>query len=178
MNTQEEMPRLEPGAVEEAELETVAAPVMGDEVFRDEGAEELEEERERERAFAMVHEWKGRPLRAFSISRKSCWLQQRLAMGAPDLRACLADLDGFLADAGRILWLCSVGPEEFAVARQDPVRMQTAVDGWMDEHIDPGEQAEATLVAFRVYSAAVANRHIPAPVRRRSGDEPGKTPTP
>jgi hypothetical protein len=142
--------------------------------YRDEApADEIAAEREREAAYSAQHEWAGKTLTPFSISRKACWLQHRLSMGAPDLRRCLADLDAFFADACRILWLCSVQPDEFAAVRSNPDRMQAVIDAWTDANIPEGQQAAATLTAFRIYSAAVANRHIPAPSKNRNPEDLG-----
>jgi hypothetical protein len=130
-------------------------------------------ERDREAAFAAQHQWDGKTLHPLSISRMSCWLQHRFSMGAPELADCLRDLDAFLADACRLLWLCSVEPAVFTAARQNPARMQALIDEWSDAHIRPGQQAEAVLTAFRVYSAAIANRHIPAPSQNKNPEDSG-----
>jgi hypothetical protein len=165
-----EIPVLTP--VQETSVEPMGAPI-----FRDDDPAQLAageaDKRHRESAFAAQPEWHGAALKPFSISRKACWLQHRVAMGAPDLRRCMADLDGFLADAGRILWLCSVEPGEFDALRADPPAMQAAIDAWMDDAIRPGEQADATLTAFKIYSAAIANRHIPAPAANPHPDDSG-----
>lgn len=153
--------------------EQVAPPIPFRDISPDAPDEEAIDEREREAAFAHQATWAGRPLQPFSISRSACWLQHRVALGAPDLATCLRDLDAFLADAGRILWLCSVSPAEFAALRGNPAAMQAAIDAWMDEHIQPGQQAEATLAAFRIYSSSIANRHIPAPSKNAHADDLG-----
>jgi hypothetical protein len=143
-------------------------------IFRDaEPTETPADELEREAAFASLPEWQGKPLQPLSISRMSCWLQHRHAMGAPDLGGCLRDLDAFLADACRLLWLCSVSPAEFTAARQNPLRMQAAIDAWADAHIPPGEQAAAVLTAFKLYTTAIANRHVAAPTKNSNPEDLG-----
>jgi hypothetical protein len=154
--------------------ETAEVPIAAPVAYRDEApADELAAERDREAAFAAQHTWRAKTLRPFSMSRKACWLQHRLSMGAPDLRRCLADLDAFFADACRILWLCSVHHEEFEAVRNHPASMQEAIDKWTDAQIEEGQQAEATLIAFQIYSAAVKNRHIPAPSKNKNPEDLG-----
>jgi hypothetical protein len=160
---------IRPGDVREIAEEPVGMPVVA---FRDE-ADDPAEEREREQAFDAVFQWKGRDLLPFSSSRKSLFLQQRLAMGAPDLGACLRDLDAFFGDALRILFLCGNPPEVWQPLRTDALRMQLAIDDWADANVGPGEAAEAVLVAFRIYAAANRNQHEAAPAGTPHRDDVG-----
>lgn len=83
-----------------------AAPRIIDDSVPDPAAEAT-----REAAFDAAPSWHGRPLLPFSSSRKSLFLQHRLAMGAPELSKCMRDLDAFFADAVRLIFLCSYAPE-------------------------------------------------------------------
>lgn len=148
-------------------------------VIRDEVTPE--DEREREQAFDASFRWGGRVLKPFSSSRKSLFLQQRVAMGAPDLGKCLADIDGFLADAARILFLCSHDPDEeienerdgWGVLRADSFRLQMVMDLWTDKHIPAGKEAEAVQLAYRIYASTLVNRAESAPSDNRHGDDLG-----
>ena len=156
-------------------------PAMPVAVFADGGDDEADE-REREAAFDAVFRWRGRELLPFSSSRKSLFLQLRLAMGAPDLTACLRDLDAFLGDAARILFLCSHAPEDrlaggqapgWGQLRANPAALQAEIDRWTDENIPGGSESEAVVTGYRIYAAAGRNRHEPAPGPRLSADELG-----
>jgi hypothetical protein len=138
-------------------------------------------ERTREAAFDATHTWAGKELLPFSSSRKSLFLQHRLAMGAPDLFRCMKDLDAFLADASRILFLCSYHPtapitpdgDTWSRLRSDPYALQAVIDDWADAHIPAGSEAAATMTGYQIYSSSLANRHEPAPAPRASSDELG-----
>lgn len=148
------------------------------------------EEREREAAFDAVFRWRGVPLLPFSSSRKSLWLQLRVAMGAPRLASCLADHHAFIADAARILFLCSHEPhtpprppakrgdpeargqrEGWATLRDEPATLQSEIDRWQDTNITGmDEEIAAVDVAMNLYAAAYANRHEPAPTAPTGSD--------
>ena len=130
--------------------------------------------KEREEAFQSEFSWRGERLHGFSVSRSALFLQHRVSMGAPDLQACLDDMDAFFADACRILWLCSHKPEAWTLLRCSPGALQAAIDRWTDENITGSEQSAATLLAFRIYAASTRNQHEPAPLAHRpSGDDLG-----
>jgi hypothetical protein len=148
------------------------------------------DEREREAAFDAVFRWRGVPLLPFSSSRKSLWLQLRVAMGAPRLNACLADHHAFIPDAARILFLCSHEPdapprppakrgepehqaqrEGWATLRSEPAALQEEIDRWQDAHIAGiQEEIAAVDVAMNLYAAAYVNRHEPAPAAATGAD--------
>jgi len=158
-----------PRAAAELAEETIAAPIVA---FEDTG-DDPAEEREREAAFDASFRWAGRELLPFSSSRKSLFLQHRLAMGAPDLAACLRDLDGFLADALRLLYLCAHGPEVWQPLRSDALRLQLAIDDWADAHVPSHAAHEAVMVAFRIYAASSRNQHETAPSATTHRDDLG-----
>jgi hypothetical protein len=121
------------------------------------------DERERLAAFDGEFSWKGTRLIALPISRKATFLQHRVAMGAPPLERVLADVDAFLLDALRIIYLCAVDPAEWIIDRGNAQALQTRMDAWADKHVLPGEEVSATLLGFQLYSASHRNRHDTAP---------------
>lgn len=149
--------------------------------FIDDAAPDAAEEARREAAFDASHTWRGRTLLPFSSSRKSLFLQHRVAMGAPDLSQCMKDLDGFLADAIRIIFLCSYTPEApihangegWSRLRCQPHLLQAAMDEWADRHLLPGTEHTAVMLGYQIYAASLANRHEPAPPPRGASDELG-----
>lgn len=157
----------------------ISAPPIAPRIIED--ATTPAEEKEREQAFDFAPTWKGRALLPFTSSRKSLFLQHRVAMGAPDLGDCLRDLDAFLADAARIIFLCSYHPTDpipghevgWGILRTDRHLLQTAIDAWTDEHIPAGTEAEATLLGYRIYASSLTNRHTVAPSANRHGDDLG-----
>lgn len=141
-------------------------------------ADETRHYEERQAAFDADFAYRGRPLEPFSISRQSLFLQHRLAMGAPDLHACVNDLDAFFADACRILWLCSHTPEDWGILRSSPAALQGAIDLWSDKNITSAEVPEVTMLGVRIYSASRKNEHEPAPGPVKGSADLGKTPCP
>lgn len=122
-----------------------------------------EDERERIAAFEAEFSWKGTPLVALPISRKATFLQHRVALGAPSLEKVFADVDGFLLDALRIIYLCAVDPQEWRADRGNAQALQARMDDWADQHVQPGDEVAATLLGFQLYSASHRNRHDVAP---------------
>jgi hypothetical protein len=121
------------------------------------------DEKARQAAFDAEYIWHGKALLPFSSSREALWLQLRAMAGAPSLGFALAEVDSFLADAQRILFLCSHEPEEIRMLRADPLSFQEAIDKWADENISRLEKTEATTLALRIYNQSYENQHEPAP---------------
>ena len=137
-------------------------------------AEDPAHERERQAAFDAEYAWRGVKLHGFTSSREALFSQHRLAMGAPSLQACLDDLDAFLADAARILWLCHHTPDDWGVIRSSPVELQKHIDLWADDHIARAERYDAVSLAFRIYIDSRANEHTVAPSNSKGhGDDLG-----
>lgn len=113
-------------------------------------------EKEREAAFGAEPTWRGKVLEPFSISRESLFHQQRLGAGAPDFDQVLQAQgnDAFLADAVRILYLCSHTPEDWRAVRSSPMTMQEAIDEWAEEHVTVAERAEAVRVGIQIFNLA------------------------
>lgn len=139
--------------------------VMDDEKFE-------EEQEEREQAYSNEPEWKGKLLQPFSYSRKSLFYSQRLSMGAPHLLDVMGDSMAFLADAMRILYLCSHDPIQYRHLRSKPGLMQDAIDAWADEQIhDDDEALEAVGISLQLYNASEANRPESVPSGGPGRDE-------
>jgi len=135
-----------------------SAPV----ITRDDAPEEASDDSARSAAFSEEPEFQGRAIKPWSFNREALFYQQRAAVGAPPLDAVLIDQDAFLADAARILWLCSHEPSAFRSLRSDPASMQEVIDAWADENIPPAHRLEASLVAMRIFENAALNLAVPA----------------
>jgi hypothetical protein len=99
--------------------------------------------------------FRGVPLEKLTPSRQALWTSHRLAVGAPPLELCVKDTNAFLADALRIIWICSHDSSVWSVLRGNPAAMEQAISSWADEV--PGENAaEVVLLGLRVYAAACA----------------------
>ena len=168
-----------PTTAETAES-TLSKPPFKPRIIEDPSSN-LAEEKSREAAFDSVHTWNGKSLLPFSSSRKSLFLQHRVSIGAPDLGAALKDLDGFLADAIRIIFLCSFAPTDplnsqghgWSRLRSDPFALQDVIDEWADTHIRPGTEHTVTLLGYQIYAASLVNQHEPAPAPHASSDDLG-----
>ena len=155
----------------EPAITTAAAPAPPRPTNADLLARDPAAEAEREAAFDDAFEFQGRTLLPFSSSRKSLWLQHRVAMGAPNLDATLKDLDAFYADALRILFLCSFQPDQpvndrtpsWTRLRADAWALQAAIDAWGESLHLEGTEHEATVLAYRIYASSLVNRHTVAP---------------
>jgi hypothetical protein len=95
-------------------------------------------------------------------------------MGAPTLGRVLQDTDAFFPDALRILFLCSVEPEELMRLRQSPPVLEAAVCAWAEKCVAMRDRYEAEGVALRIFNAVYVNAHEPAPAEGRPhGDDLG-----
>ncbi|MFT3991057.1 MAG: hypothetical protein QM680_06560 [Luteolibacter sp.] len=121
------------------------------------------EEKQREEAFYSEFMWKGKELQPFSSGRESLFHQIRLAAGAPDFASVLDDVDAFLADAIRILYLCSCEPQDWRHLRSTPLLWQEEIENWGDFFVPNNEKAQAVLLAMQILEKAYLNRHEPAP---------------
>jgi len=139
--------------------------------------------KEREKAYAAVHQWNGKPLQPFSIGRESIFFELRAAAGAPRLSAVQHEPIAFLGDAMRILFLCSHEPEAWDHLRGQPVMFLRAVEQWAEgndswrldqapstKHQAPritrDQQLKAVRVALQIMNDAGTNRAEPAPSDR------------
>ena len=141
---------------------------------RDHIAAATSDERKRQTAFDSEFQWRGRPLRPFSISRETLFLQLRAAAGAPGLYQAMLDGEAWFGDAVRLLWLCSHPPEAWRDLRAEPLRMQEAIDAWADATLPRGAKTEIILLTIGIWNASQINAHEPVagdPAERRT--EPG-----
>lgn len=133
-----------------------ASPALAARVFRDEaGGDPITGEQSPARPAAAKEEgftFRGVRLHPFSFARSSLFAQHRLAMGAPSLRLVVEDVDAFLGDALRILWLCSHGPEDWAELRSSPPQLQVVMDNWADA--GPADPVAAVLLGLQLYAGA------------------------
>lgn len=127
------------------------------------------EEVEREEAFGSEPVWNGVLLYPFSITRESIFYSLRAKMGAPSLSSVNEDPENFLADAMRILWLCSHDKEEIRPLRMNALVMQEAIEEWAEKTIPYERQLEASLLAMRIFNHSVINR----PTTVEDGKSPG-----
>lgn len=156
------------GVREEADrqvLPEAGAVVMDDAAFE-------EEERAREEAFHGEPVWKGAVLQPFSIGRESFFYQQRAAVGAPPLEVLMVNENAFLADAIRILYLCSHEPKQYRHLRSRPAVLQERMEEWADAEIrTPEEQLEAVTVALRVFNGSHENEAESVPSGEPGADD-------
>jgi hypothetical protein len=130
----------------------------------------VQDDETHQKAFDGIHRWQGTELLAYSFGRESLFYQLRAAVGAPDIDTVLIDQDAFLADAARILWLCSHSPAAFRHLRGTPALMQEAVEAWADIHIPRGTRQLASLTAMQVFEEGAVNIAIPSDPPGESGN--------
>ena len=123
-----------------------------------------------QKAFDGTYRWQGEELLPWSFGRESLFYQLRNAVGAPDIDHALADRDAFLADAARVLWLCSHQHAEFRHLRGSPSLMQEAIEDWADVKIPRGKRAAATLLALQIFDDSAVNIAIPSETNADSGN--------
>ena len=128
------------------------------------------EAEERELAYDAQPEWDGVALLAWSFDRESVFYSQRRSMGAPPLDDVNDDISSFLADAARILWLCSHGRSEITALRSKPAVMQDVIDDWAEFAIPRGSRMEATRLALRIFNHGGINKPIPVEDGTPSGN--------
>ena len=136
-------------------------------VFFDEGDVVDQGEMEREEAFQVPGvRWNDKKLLPFTMARKAFFLSWRTAMGAPSLALCFAgDADAFLADALRLIFLCSQSPEKLEDLRYDLRKMQAACDAWADECVplvDAMTQREIVVAGLRLWNGTTVTQAVAA----------------
>lgn len=89
-------------------------------------------EKQREDAFHAVHQWRGKTLLPFSISRESLFFRLRAADDAPTIAQVMQTPMAWLQDAIRILFLCSHEPEDFAHLRGNNSAFLKSIDQWAE----------------------------------------------
>jgi hypothetical protein len=152
--------------------ETVARPTPAGRA--DLTAAAATDEHKRQAAFDAVPHWQGSPLKPFSISRETLFLQLRHAAGAPGLYSAMLDGEAWFGDAVRILWLCLHGPDDWDSLRGQPLDLQRAIDAWADETIPRGSKADIVLLTIRLWNESQVNAHEPVPGDAAEGrQEPG-----
>lgn len=135
------------------------------------GGDGAKEQADRDRAFDADYEWNGKALLPLSIDRESLFLQLRTAVGAGDIVAACRDFDGFLADACRILFICSHTPDELRPLRRDPVMFQECVEAWAVVNVKREQRSRAIAQAINMYADTKATEHEPVPTGEK--DEMG-----
>lgn len=132
---------------------------------------------EREEAFqAAVTDWRMKKLEPFSISRRAFFLSWRGALKLPSLSDLLSqDMDAFLEDAIRLLWLCLKPSGELEDLRAMGFSaMQKACDDWANENIEHKDIAQVILTGLKIWNNSAINRHAPEVDPDHSPDLPGK----
>lgn len=125
---------------------------------------------DRELAYDAQPEWDGVVLRPWSFDREAVFYSQRRSMGAPPLDDVNDDISSFLADAARILWLCSHDRSEITALRSKPAVMQDVIDDWAELAIPRGSRMEATLTALRIFNHGNIKKPIPVEDGTPSGN--------
>ncbi len=138
-------------------------------------ADAAAEQAARDRAFDAEYEWNGQPLHGFALDRESLFAQLRSAVGAPHILIAIRDFDSFLADAFRILFICSRPASAYRHLRGDAGLFQEAVEAWAVANVRPDQRQLAVATAMNIYADATANEHEPAPASgsARREDEMG-----
>jgi len=147
-------------AMADVDVEEAADQVLpeAEPVVMDDTAFEAEE-KEREEAYYDEPEWNGVVLQPFSVSRESFFDQHRVAVGAPSISKILESSSyAFVADAIRILYLCSHHPKEWRSLRSQPELLQERMEEWADENIKPGQELDAVTVALKIFNGSQVNQ--------------------
>lgn len=144
------------------------------------GAPEVRAEDRREKAFAARHErqWRGEPLKPWSMERETLLarlieldlpgedlaelpgiVQRYEAAQAESARKGdslpplenMINIMGYLPTAAKVLYLAAHGEEEFALLRSRPGRFIVAISSWAESNITPAEVFDACLLAARIH---------------------------
>ena len=100
--------------------------------------------------------FRGIALHEFTVSRRALFAEHRLRMGAPSLARTVNDVDGFQADAWRILWLCSHDEETWQQLRCSALALQGVIDEWADSQ--PCDPVEVVFLGMRLLAAGLPSR--------------------
>lgn len=131
---------------------------------------------ERENAFDAEHSWQvwnqqsscfeARVLHGYSSGREALFYKLRAADGALPLAKTLEHLTTFLADAIKILWLCSHEPADWRMLRGNlPLFLET-IEAWGDVNVPRAKHVEAVNLALQIFNEAGVNRAVPEPSDR------------
>lgn len=127
-----------------------------------------EAEKAREAAFLAEHEWNGKALTGITSGRWALLLALRDQVTDIPFLVSLGG-DGFFADAIRILYFCSTGPEDWRAYRRKTSAWQEEIERWGDENVPRTQRIEAEEVAFELYQDSTINRHEVAPPEKGAG---------
>ena len=78
----------------------------------------------------------------------------------------LEQLTTFLADAIKILWLCSHEPADWRGLRGDLPAFLEAVEAWGDRNVPRSKQVEAVNLALQIFNEAGINQAVAEPTDR------------
>lgn len=131
---------------------------------------------EREAAFDAEHSWpvwdehrncfEPVTLHGYTSGREALFYKLRAADGALPLSKTLEQLTTFLADAIKILWLCSHEPADWRGLRGDLPAFLEAVEAWGDRNVPRSKQVEAVNLALRIFNEAGVNQAVAEPTDR------------
>ncbi len=131
---------------------------------------------ERENAFEAEHTWpvwneqkccfQPALLHGYSSGREALFYKLRAADGALPLSKTLEQLTTFLADAIKILWLCSHEPADWRMVRGDlPLFLET-IEAWGDVNVPRSKHVAAVNLALQIFNEASINKAVPEPSER------------
>jgi len=115
-------------------------------------------------------DFRGRKLEGWDVVRESHFLIMRAQAGAPAMSSLLDQPGAFLADALRVLFLCSVGHGEMRrLARSGG--LQEACDEWSAAAVPARETGAAIEAGLEIYNLAHSCDTVP--IGRDDGEEVG-----
>ena len=131
---------------------------------------------ERENAFEAEYTWpvwkeekccfQPALLYGYSSGREALFYKLRAADGALPLSKTLEQLTTFLADAIKILWLCSHEPADWRMVRGDlPLFLET-IEAWGDVNVPRSKHVAAVNLALQIFNEASINKAVPEPSER------------
>ena len=115
---------------------------------------------------AALKTWVPVALHGYSSGREALFYKLRAADGALPLSKTLEQLTTFLADAIKILWLCSHEPADWRGLRGDLPAFLEAVESWGDCNVPRSKQVEAVNLALRIFNEAGVNQAVAEPTDR------------
>lgn len=181
-------PALAAAAATSGHAQPMAAPMP----FEDESDAAAIAQRTQEVAAAYAvaqHDWKGRPLAPFAISREADWLLHRSALGCPPLEQLITTPQAMLSDALRVLWFLSHEPAEWLArpsmkevegrwkirsAQERALEIEQAIRDWADQHVSNDEHALAVMLFYDLYNGNRETRTAVKPAKEHSPEKAGK----